>query len=206
MATFIQITSGRGPKECDFSVTKIAQIFIDEAVKSNIIVNPIWNETDANGTSVIIQINESSREINDFLNSWIGTVLWICESPFRPNHKRKNWYIGIFKMAKKNTESKFDNNIHYQAVRSSGAGGQNVNKVSSAVRATHLATGISVLAMDSRSQHQNKKLATERILHKLQNMALNEEKEEELKVWLNQTKIERGNPIRTFVGMKFKAK
>jgi len=206
MAKIIQITSGRGPKECDFAVKKIAQLFIDDAVKSNIKVDPIQDETDAHGASVFIQIVETSKEVDTFLRTWLGTIQWICESPFRPKHKRKNWYIGIFESTKASDSAILDRDIQYQAVRSSGAGGQNVNKVSSAVRATHLSTGITVMAMDSRSQHQNKKLATERLIEKLQNMALNEVKLEEKNTWLNQTKVERGNPTRTFIGIKFREK
>ncbi|KUF39339.1 peptide chain release factor H [Myroides marinus] len=206
MAKIIQITSGRGPQECDFAVKKIAQLFIDDAVKSNIKVDPIQDETDAHGASVFIQIVETSKEVDTFLRTWLGTIQWICESPFRPKHKRKNWYIGIFESTKASDSAILDRDIQYQAVRSSGAGGQNVNKVSSAVRATHLSTGITVMAMDSRSQHQNKKLATERLIEKLQNMALNEVKLEEKNTWLNQTKVERGNPTRTFIGIKFREK
>ncbi|MGL5275829.1 peptide chain release factor [Myroides marinus] len=206
MAKIIQITSGRGPQECDFAVKKIAQLFIDDAVKSNIKVDPIQDETDAHGASVFIQIVEMSKEVDTFLRTWLGTIQWICESPFRPKHKRKNWYIGIFESTKASDSAILDRDIQYQAVRSSGAGGQNVNKVSSAVRATHLSTGITVMAMDSRSQHQNKKLATERLIEKLQNMALNEVKLEEKNTWLNQTKVERGNPTRTFIGIKFREK
>ncbi|MDM1396179.1 peptide chain release factor H [Myroides odoratimimus] len=206
MAKVIQITSGRGPQECDFAVKKIAQLFIDDAVKSNIKVDPIQDNTDAHGASVFIQIVEASKEVDTFLRTWLGTVQWICESPFRPKHKRKNWYIGIFESTKSSNNIILDTDIQYQAVRSSGAGGQNVNKVSSAVRATHTPTGITVLAMDSRSQHQNKKLATERLFEKFQKMALNEIKLEEKSTWLNQTKIERGNPTRTFIGIKFREK
>ncbi|MEK6494775.1 peptide chain release factor H [Myroides odoratimimus] len=206
MAKVIQITSGRGPQECDFAVKKIAQLFIDDAVKSNIKVDPIQDNTDAHGASVFIQIVEASKEVDTFLRTWLGTIQWICESPFRPKHKRKNWYIGIFESTKSSNNIILDTDIQYQAVRSSGAGGQNVNKVSSAVRATHTPTGITVLAMDSRSQHQNKKLATERLLERFQKMALNEIKLEEKSTWLNQTKIERGNPTRTFIGIKFREK
>lgn len=206
MAKIIQITSGRGPQECDFAVKKITQLFIDDAVKSNIKVDPIQDDTDAHGASVFIQIVETSKEVDTFLRTWLGTIQWICESPFRPKHKRKNWYIGIFESTKTSDPAILDRDIQYQAVRSSGAGGQNVNKVSSAVRATHLSTGITVMAMDSRSQHQNKKLATERLIEKLLNMALNEVKLEEKNTWLNQTKVERGNPTRTFIGIKFREK
>lgn len=97
-----------------------------------------------------------------------------------------------------------EKDIQYQAMRSSGAGGQHVNKVSSAIRATHLPTGISVVSMDSRSQHQNKKLATERLLIKVQEASLSKIKDQFQSQWMNQMQIERGNPTRTFEGSDFK--
>lgn len=79
-----------------------------------------------------------------------------------------------------------------------------MNKVSSAIRATHIPTGIAVVAMDSRSQHQNKKLATERLLKKLEDEALQKLKNHVGKQWENQLNIQRGNPTRTFTGTDFK--
>ena len=58
--------------------------------------------------------------------------------------------------------------------------------------------------MDSRSQHQNKKLATERLLVKLNEFNLNSFKNQEQSQWENQLQIQRGNPIRTFEGSDFK--
>ena len=97
-----------------------------------------------------------------------------------------------------------EKDIQYQAMRSSGAGGQHVNKVSSAIRATHIPTGIAVVSMDSRSQHQNKKLATERLKQKIEANNLNQFKNQEQNTWTNQLQIERGNPIRVFQGSDFK--
>jgi peptide chain release factor len=79
-----------------------------------------------------------------------------------------------------NSERNFNQskwNCLHQTMRSSGNGGQNVNKVNSAVRATHQSSGISVVSMDSRSQHQNKKIATTRLLLKLQEFETNKLKD-----------------------------
>jgi protein subunit release factor B len=61
-----------------------------------------------------------------------------------------------------------DEDLRESFSRSSGPGGQHVNKVSTAVTLTHLPTGISVTVSDSRSQSMNRKIARERLLEKLQ--------------------------------------
>ncbi|HLP63967.1 MAG TPA: peptide chain release factor-like protein [Flavobacterium sp.] len=116
----------------------------------------------------------------------------------------KNWFIGVFEVEQSAAAQFSEKDIQYQAMRSSGAGGQHVNKVSSAIRATHIPSGISVVAMDSRAQHQNKKLATERLLQKLEHNQVEQLKNEFQTTWTNQLQIQRGNPIRVFQGTDFK--
>lgn len=86
--------------------------------------------------------------------------------------------------------------ISYQTLRASGPGGQHVNKTESAVRATHISSGLSVTASDQRSQLQNKKLAAERLLIKLAawNMEQNMQKAQEN--WNNHNTLQRGNPVK----------
>ncbi|MDX6191146.1 peptide chain release factor H [Flavobacterium sp. Fl-318] len=205
MEKIIQITSGRGPAECSWVVAQVLKTFIEEAKEKNIKTTMLQRETGIeNGTVETATVLLESSNLNDFVNSWVGTIQWIGQSQFRKLHKRKNWFIGIFEMEKSTATEISENDIQYQAMRSSGAGGQHVNKVSSAVRATHIPTGISVVSMDSRSQHQNKKLATERLLQKFKEETVKQFKAEFQAQWMNQLQIQRGNPIRIFQGSDFK--
>lgn len=205
MEKIIQITSGRGPAECTWVVAQVLKKVLEEAnelqVKATVLQREAGSE---NGTVETAIIQLEGKRANEFVTSWLGTIQWIGKSTFRKFHQRKNWFIGIFEVEQSNETKFHEKDVQYQAMRSSGAGGQHVNKVSSAIRATHIPTGIAVVAMDSRSQHQNKKLATERLKQKIEENNLNQFKNQEQNTWTNQMQIERGNPIRVFQGSDFK--
>ncbi|KQX15483.1 peptide chain release factor H [Flavobacterium sp. Root420] len=205
MEKIIQITAGRGPAECTWVVAQVLKKVLEEAQEQQLETILLQREVGPeNGTVETASISLKGKNADQFVSSWVGTIQWIGQSQFRKMHKRKNWFIGIFEIEPQNKGSVSDNDIHYQAMRSSGVGGQHVNKVSSAIRATHLPTGIAVVSMDSRSQHQNKKLATERLLKKLEDEALQQLKNHVGKQWENQLNIQRGNPVRVFTGTDFK--
>jgi peptide chain release factor len=205
MEKIIQITAGRGPAECTWVVAQVLKKVLDEAQEQGLETILLQREIgEENGTIETATISVKGENAIAFANSWIGTIQWIGQSQFRKMHKRKNWFIGIFEIEPQKNTSISENDIQYQAMRSSGAGGQHVNKVSSAIRATHIPTGIAVVSMDSRSQHQNKKLATERLLKKLEDETLQQLKNHVGKQWENQLNIQRGNPVRVFSGTDFK--
>ncbi|MBF4515380.1 peptide chain release factor H [Flavobacterium sp. ANB] len=205
MEKIIQITAGRGPAECTWVVAQVLKKVLEEAQEQHLEVILLQREVgDENGTIETATISVKGKNVDQFVSSWVGTIQWIGQSQFRKMHKRKNWFIGIFEIEPQKNASILENDIQYQAMRSSGAGGQHVNKVSSAIRATHIPTGIAVVSMDSRSQHQNKKLATERLLKKLEDEKLIQLKNHVGKQWENQLNIERGNPVRVFTGSDFK--
>lgn len=204
MKKIIQITSGRGPAECNFVVTNVFKRFSEACSKSEIKFDVIEREMDKDFhqlSSIIIELE--GIDLTKFLKTWIGTILWIGKSPYRKFHQRKNWFIGCFELEIPKSNLIQQKEISYQTMRSSGNGGQNVNKVNSAVRATHQPSGISVVSMDSRSQHQNKKIATTRLLLKLHEFETNQIKDLIQEKWSNQTSIARGNPVKTFKGDKF---
>ena len=205
MEKIIQITAGRGPAECTWVVAQVVKRMLDEAKEFNLKGLVIEREQGIeNGTIESAIIKLEGKAVHEFANLWIGTIQWIGQSQFRKFHKRKNWFIGIFEIPPISESQINESDIHYQAMRSSGAGGQHVNKVSSAIRATHIPSGISTLCMDSRSQHQNKKTAKERLILKLKEEEVNQLKTQFQTTWMNQTQVQRGNPVRVFEGSDFK--
>jgi peptide chain release factor len=136
-------------------------------------------------------------DLDNFLASWEGTVLWIAQSPYRKFHKRKNWFVGVRRLAVPEISDCDERDISFQTLRASGPGGQHVNKTETAVRATHLPSGISVVAADNRSQAQNKRLALERLQVRL---AAREQEKLLASVqnnWQNHNTLQRGNPVKT---------
>ena len=202
----IQITAGRGPLECQWVVAKVLKVFLQEATQKGIDYTIVSREEgDANLTIKSVTVQLKGKELSAFLKSWLGTVCWVGKSTFRKFHQRSNWYIGVFVLDQLQRQPFSERDVQFQTTRSQGNGGQNVNKVNSAVRATHLPTGVSVFAQDSRSQLDNKKLALNRLREKLAEIELQQLAEQAQSHWNNHTQVQRGNPVRTFNGSDFKS-
>ncbi|MFD0963279.1 peptide chain release factor H [Pseudofulvibacter geojedonensis] len=201
----IQISAGRGPLECCWVVAQVLKFFLEE-VKNNQIEYTILNKQNGmeNGTVQSVTLSLTSHSLDLFLSQWIGTIQWIGKSQFRKYHKRKNWFIGIYELQQVRSQKIAMQDIYYQTMRSQGKGGQHANKVNTAVRAIHKPTGLAVVSMDSRSQTQNKKLATERLIVKLKDQQINELAKQATEDWTQHLNIERGNPVKTFNGTDFK--
>lgn len=201
----VQITSGRGPAECCLAVALALKEILKEAKQLQIACEVIDRvKGQENGTLVSATVKLEGRNVEDFCSDWIGVVQWICQSPYRKYHKRKNWFIGIESYDLNNIGEWNEKDIRYQTLRASGPGGQHVNKVETAVRAIHEPSGLSVMANDSRSQIQNKKAATERLKEQYFNWQMQALKGDQQQQWQQHNELQRGNPVRTFVRMDFK--
>lgn len=204
---WIQISSGKGPDECELAVSLFLKLYQKECSNKGIKTNAIDavpGNISGNLKSALISLEyQEQQEITEFIS---GTVLWICKSPYRPKHKRKNWFINIEVFADSEKLSFSEKDVRFDTMRSSGPGGQNVNKVETAVRALHLPTGLTVAASEERSQYMNKKLALARLSNLI--TVRNEENSSSKKrtMWIQHNALERGNPIRVYEGEGFKLK
>lgn len=146
--------------------------------------------------SVLLKV--SGENVQPFCEEWEGTIQWIAQSPYRKFHKRKNWFAGVTVYDIPKTSDWNEKDVSFQTLKASGPGGQHVNKVESAVRATHLPSGISVTASTERSQTMNKKEAIERLKNKLLGLQLEKSRQDEQEQWMEHNTLERGNAVKVF--------
>ena len=199
MKHYLQITSGRGPVECCRVVWLVAREILKEATSRNITAEIFDTEdgvTDDTWFSATLTLEGEQTE--SFIREWSGTVQWTAQSTYRPHHRRKNWFVGVSEIVLPAAAPDFEKDIRYETSRSSGPGGQNVNKVESAVKAIHTPTGMSATASERRSQLENKKLATQRLLHRLVVHTRNESDALTRQNWNNHNSLQRGNPVKIF--------
>ena len=194
--TFLQISAGRGPAECSRVVAKLLPLLLkaaDQAGLSAEVADKVPGDLNNTFQSVLLRLQGNG--VADFIREWEGTLQWIAQSPYRKFHARKNWFVSIQSFSPAQSAVP-EGQITYKTCRASGPGGQHVNKTESAVWAIHEASGLRVLASDSRSQHQNKKLATERLQLKLASWQLEAQLARVQDQWAQHTQLQRGGAMK----------
>jgi peptide chain release factor len=197
---WFQVSAGHGPAECAWAVLQATEKIIAEARESGIDVRTLAVEPGPKpGTaqSALLAL-VSGAPLDDFVRGWQGTVRWIAQSPFRPEHKRKNWFVGV-ESFKPVPPVRFDlSDLRFETMCASGPGGQHVNRTESAVRVTHLPSGLQATASEERSQYRNKALAIARLGRKLDELESRQRGRAREDRWRAHQALERGNPVRVY--------
>lgn len=195
----MQLTATHGPQECEYAVKLTLRELMRACAQAGLALEVLEeNATPAGYKSVLLRCTaENIEQARLWLAPWLGTIQWVFTSPFRPYHRRKNWFVGLQECSLPE-QLPLDGEIMFTACRASGKGGQHVNTTDSAVHATHVASGIAVKVMTERSQHANKRLARELIAIKLAQRNAKSTEDTRKQRTQQHWDVERGQAVKVF--------
>lgn len=194
------LTSGNGPVECRIALAALIGLLEKEAgAKGCEIETTSGPQPDSHGPkSAVVTIRGAQCAL--LADGWCGTIRFVFKSPVRKGHQRQNWFVGIRRLDfGDEVEAAIDpKDLRFETLRAGGPGGQHQNTTDSAVRATHIPTGITAVCRDERSQHRNKAKAIQRLQTILDLMAVRREEEDKAAQFMASKDLERGNAVKTF--------
>lgn len=217
---WMQLSAGQGPKECGWVVAQLFKVIAKQAMKKNLIMDCIesvaFDKRLRNQNEIVpdsyrsVLLRIEGKAAHAFANQWAGTIKWHGHSPYRPKHKRINWFVGtelvVVGEAGKTTGKTIVNlaqEVDIKTLKARGPGGQHVNKTSSAVRVIHRPSGITIRMESDRSQHRNRQLAMEKLQLMLAEGLDQQKSEEARQRWLNHYQVQRGCPTQIYQGNLF---